>query len=89
MREHESDVSELLEGEVGVVVDTLGPGAGLGIVVANLVEGVPEDGKVVFVLDSVDCLEFGVNLTGYFFSEGCPTVKNISVLGVEVLIAGG
>ena len=89
MWEHESDISELLECEVGVVIDTLDPRAGLRIMVTDLVEGVSEDCEVVFVLDSVNCLEFGVNLTGYFFSKGCPAMKNISVLGVEVLVAGG
>lgn len=89
MWEHESNVSELLEGEVGVVVDTLGPRAGLRVMVTNLVEGVSEDGKVVFILDSVDCLELRVDFTCYFFSEGCPTVENVSVLDVEVLVAGG
>lgn len=61
---HQSDARELLERQVGVVVDALGPGRLLHVVASDLLQGCPEDLEPRLALLGVHRAELRVDLAG-------------------------
>ena len=84
---HEPDARELFEGEIGVVIDPLGPGLLAQVVLADLLKSFPEDFVSRLTLDSMDGLELGVDLSGYLLSEFGSAMQDITILDVEMLVA--